>query len=569
MGHISQRKGGPDFVQPMSPADTTNHRLWFNNITDQMQIGDGRGWGAVPIPPVLQITAPTAGDVWNHAAALITLSGTVVAGDNPLSTIQYFVEGANPSEGVCVDNGNGTWTLADLTVPAGVSRIIIRALDNKGYFGTDVLTITVSDLENPVVNIDTPTSSADGALNVFTTSIEGVAEDDVAITALTYAVTGATNLSGACIYDAETKRFSTGALTFTAGQSVIIITATDAAAKTGADSLTLSIDTQNPICTITSPTTSPLFETNQGSVTVGGTAADNGAIDRVEYAVTGATTLNGTAIGTSVWQFNLTLNEGAHTIAVTAYDMAGNAHTDTLSIVYSLVADLGNINITADTLNVDLRQKLLDAGWNGTEEAVATVTVKAGVKVGSTLTSTPAIITGDLTNATVTLVIEAGAYVVGHGGSGGYQIGGAGGAGGPAIQATSTLTIDNLGTIGGGGGGGGWGESGTSGSIEAGGGGGGGAGYVPGNGGNPYPGLNPGIVGTLTAGGNGGPGRTFDLGVTGAGGKGGSLGAAGSAGLTGTYPGVGPWGGGARGAYLTGSVNVTWTNTGQRLGSVS
>jgi hypothetical protein len=142
-----------------------------------------------------------------------------------------------------------------------------------------------------------------------------------------------------------------------------------------------------------------------------------------------------------------------------------------------------SIEIDADTNNVNMRT-LYNAlfGTPPPGERV-TVTVLAGVTVGSSDPSLPAMDTGDWPQGIdLNLIIQATARILGAGGDGGDDITPtAGGDGGTALRAAAPLVIVNNGTIGGGGGGGGGALS-IDGPVTARARGGGGAGRVAGDG---------------------------------------------------------------------------------------
>lgn len=252
-----------------------------------------------------------------------------------------------------------------------------------------------------------------------------------------------------------------------------------------------------------------------------------------------------------------------------------------------------NLPIAADTNNYSMYTAALAGGWDGVVPINLTVTISAGVVVGSTSTSTPALKDTDVewpAGSIITLVNNG--TIAGCGGNGrsantGFGIyqtpGQPGYAGGPALRCNSNkLRVANYGTIGGGGGGGGagggahdpsWGDSPA-------GGGGGGAGRSIGTAGAGAPGQDhpnstAGSVGTLTTGGAGGTGQTgAPSGAYGGnGGKGGDLGYAGNAGGNGGAGGDGGpmagGAGGAAGAAVVGNAAITWLVTGTRLGSLT
>ena len=176
-----------------------------------------------------------------------------------------------------------------------------------------------------------------------------------------------------------------------------------------------------------------------------------------------------------------------------------------------MAAYVWNYTISANTMNFNLRNTAVAAGWNQSAPLVATITVNGGIVVGSSSTSAFAFITGSSFPAGSTLRLNNNGWIVGAGGAGGdYSNIGAGG--GPALQALNPIIIYNAGTIGGGGGGGGGGAMFTRG--------GGGAGYTAGVG---YK-----YSGTLNTGGSNMVSGTWYSGA------GGNLGAAGGAGNSGS-----------------------------------
>lgn len=223
-----------------------------------------------------------------------------------------------------------------------------------------------------------------------------------------------------------------------------------------------------------------------------------------------------------------------------------------------------NRTISANTQNYNVKTLAATAGWNQQQQLSSTITVNGGIAIGSTSTATYGFDTGSVfpSGTALALTINSTGYVVGAGGNGGGGTGGLGGGGGNALRAQQSISITNNGTIGGGGGGG-------AGAGAAGGGGGGGAGFTAGAGGGGTDGFAPssnGGAGTLTAGGGGGTGYTTvyggGVGASGAnGGAGGALGAVGNAG-------VGNANNAAAGAAVVGNANITWVNTGTRLGAI-
>jgi hypothetical protein len=200
-----------------------------------------------------------------------------------------------------------------------------------------------------------------------------------------------------------------------------------------------------------------------------------------------------------------------------------------------------DVLISVDQYNVVLATLAQDNGWNGTGRYFGRFIVMPGIKIGST-TAYPAVAlkTGVFpAGSQISLLISAGAYVVGAGGNFAERSSGVVNSGGHAITAESAITIDNQGVIGGGGGVGGN-------SVYYGGG--GGAGFLPGPGAAEQTSGSP---GTLTTGGAG----------AGNAGRGGDLGKNGSPGDRGAY--------GLAGKAIIGNTNITWINQGDIRGAIT
>lgn len=236
--------------------------------------------------------------------------------------------------------------------------------------------------------------------------------------------------------------------------------------------------------------------------------------------------------------------------------------------------------ISSNTLNYNLRAAAVAAGWDQRVRLKATVTINAGVYVGSSSTATPAFDTGVKFPAKSELTLINNGSILGRGGDGGRgesedNLHTPGLPGGPALLAQHALRVSNLGVIGGGGGGGGGGAGEWYDTLdEAGGGGGGGRGYSGGAAGtagmssNNFP-PGPSSAGTPTAAGLGGTTEE-----SGSGGNGGDLGASGSTGgyaVTAVADNL--WArygkpGGAGGAAVINNGYITWTVVGTRLGAL-
>lgn len=237
-------------------------------------------------------------------------------------------------------------------------------------------------------------------------------------------------------------------------------------------------------------------------------------------------------------------------------------------ILHDAAAFVLDVILSSDTSNFDLRSRAITAGWDQRRPLIANIKVNSGIVVSANSTAVYAFDTGTTAYpAGSRLTVDSqGGYVIGMGGAGGA--GGNGGAGqngapgGPAVRVNLPTTWNNLsGFIGGGGGGGAGGDgySGKSSSNTGGGGGGGRTGRTNSGAGSPNGGA-----GSFSGPGSGGPGGgpTGDVGISAQ--NGGDGGGWGSAGNT-----AGSRSPGAAGAAIVGNSNITWTNTGTRLGAIT
>jgi hypothetical protein len=93
-------------------------------------------------------------------------------------------------------------------------------------------------------------------------------------------------------------------------------------------------DTAPPTVGITFPTDAQEAVSTEAQVNLSGEADDDRAVTRVDWASNRGG--SGTATGTRAWWANgIALQPGVNVLTVTAYDEAGNARSDTLSLTYT------------------------------------------------------------------------------------------------------------------------------------------------------------------------------------------------------------------------------------------
>jgi len=320
-----------------NPGDLTDGQTVTATATDPAGNTSLPGSGVVSA----DITAPVVAldDVLTNDSTP-ALTGTV---NDPTATVVVTVDGTDYP---AVNNGDGTWTLADNTLPAltdGPHTITVTATDPAGNAGTDTAVVTV-DTSIPVVSLD------DVVTNDTTPALTGAINDPTA--------TVVVNVDG-IDYPATNNGDGTWSLAdntlpaLTDGPHTVTVTATDPAGNIATDTATLTIDTvpADLIGAITIPEdlngdgilnadelgTDGSFN---AQVALGPDAIDGTVVNvnGVNYTVTAADITNGfitAAIPVT--------GEGPVTIHAEAVDAQGNLD----------VAD-ADVTVTVDTLPADL-----------------------------------------------------------------------------------------------------------------------------------------------------------------------------------------------------------------------
>ncbi|WP_461949654.1 BapA/Bap/LapF family large adhesin [Acinetobacter baumannii] len=305
---------------------------------------DPAGNTSGPATAVVDAVAPTVAldDVLTNDSTP-ALTGTV---NDPTATVVVNVDGTDYP---AVNNGDGTWTLADNTLPAltdGPHTITVTATDPAGNAGTDTAVVTIdttapnAPVIDPINATDPVTGTAEAGSTVTVTYPDGTTATVVAGTDGTWSVPNPGNL-----VDGDT----------------VTATATDPAGNTSLPGTgTVSADITAPVVALDD------VLTNDSTPALTGTVNDPTAtvvvnVDGVDYPAVN----NGDGTWTLADNTLPTLADGPHTITVTATDPAGNAGTDTAVVTIDTTAPnapvLDPINATDPV--------------TGTAEAGSTVTV--------------------------------------------------------------------------------------------------------------------------------------------------------------------------------------------------
>uniref|UniRef100_UPI003892A471 Ig-like domain-containing protein n=1 Tax=Acinetobacter baumannii TaxID=470 RepID=UPI003892A471 len=244
------------------------------------------------------------------------LTGTV---NDPTATVVVNVDGVDYP---AVNNGDGTWTLADNTLPAltdGPHTITVTATDAAGNVGNDTAVVTIDTVApnapvlDPINATDPVSGQAEPGSTVTVTYPDGTTATVVAGTDGSWSVPNPGNL-----VDGDT----------------VTATATDPAGNTSLPGTgTVSADITAPVVALDD------VLTNDSTPALTGTVNDPTAtvvvnVDGVDYPAVN----NGDGTWTLADNTLPTLADGPHTITVTATDAAGNVGNDTAVVTVDTTA---------------------------------------------------------------------------------------------------------------------------------------------------------------------------------------------------------------------------------------
>ncbi|MFG4282447.1 beta strand repeat-containing protein, partial [Acinetobacter baumannii] len=349
------------------------------------------------------------------------LTGTI---DDPTATVVVTVDGVDYP---AVNNGDGTWTLADNTLPVladGPHTVSVTATDVAGNVSTPVTGTVTVDATAPTLAITTDdlALAAGEDANITFTFSEAVAGFDVSdITVVGGTLTGLTttdNITWTAVFTPDGTGTAPSIAVADGSYTDVVGNLGTGDVLDGTDGFI--VDLVAPVVTFAD------VSTNDTTPALTGTIDDPTAtvvvtVDGVDYPAVN----NGDGTWTLADNTLPVLADGPHTVSVTATDVAGNVSTPVTGTV--------TVDATAPTLAITTDDLALAAGEDANitftfSEAVAGFDVSDITVVGGTLTGLTttdnitwtAVFTPDGTGTAPSIAVADGSYtdVVGNLGTG-------------------------------------------------------------------------------------------------------------------------------------------------------
>ncbi len=332
-----------------------------------------------------EVTTGSATNVTSTAAAL---NGTVNA--SGLSTTAWFEYGDTSGS---YAGSSATQSISgsdDTTVSFNVSGLSeaktyyyrLVAQNSVGTTYGSEMSFDTSDATAPTCSITinngaTYTNAASVTLSLSATDNVGVAGYYLSPNATAPSAADAewTSITSTASYSANV------AYTLSSGDDskTVYVWFKDAAgnvSNTASDAVTL--DMTAPMTTITSPTSSSTYTVTNGTISLGGLAADDtSGVDGVTWSNSKGG--SGAASGTTGWLISsITLSSGDNIITVTATDGAGNTQKSTITVTYGIAPKATTGSAANVTSNSAVLKGTVNAGGLST-----TVWFEYGVASGS------------------------------------------------------------------------------------------------------------------------------------------------------------------------------------------
>lgn len=292
------------------------------------------------VVPAVTITSPTTDTSYISTQGTLNLAGT--ATDNYyVKSVVWSIDGVG--SGNCTMGANNAWTVDNVPVPLGINHVVVTVTDKVGNTAADTLDV-INDNEPPTLSITILCSDSLYYITKNTINIGGTVTDNNLVESVTWS--SDKGKSGNCTQSGDNWTVNDIALSL--GSNVITVSATDNYNNTATKSITIVVDNINPQVSITSPTNTGNYSTNNTAINVSGVIVDATPIKSLlwknQTGNSGSCIING-----NHWSVaNVPLVLGSNTITITAIDSADNTGESVLNVNMDNVAPLVNITVPTD-----------------------------------------------------------------------------------------------------------------------------------------------------------------------------------------------------------------------------
>jgi hypothetical protein len=260
-------------------------------------------------PPTVQITSPSSNAV---ISGTINVAATVTPGTGAtISSVDLNVDGAL----VATDTTSPySWSLNTLSYTNAVHTLQVTATDNGGRKGSAQITVTVSNIANPTVDITSPVNGATVGGTIIV-SVTATASSGASISSVQMKV-------DSVLVGSDTSSpysFNLDTVPLPKGTHIVDVTALDNGGRQGTDQISITVNNDPPAVSFTSPAPGA---TLAGTATVSASAVAYAgrSISSVELRVDGASS-GIKSVAPYTWNLDTSVMlSGLHTLNLTCVD---------------------------------------------------------------------------------------------------------------------------------------------------------------------------------------------------------------------------------------------------------
>ena len=298
------------------------------------------------VSPTISITSPADGSAF--ASPSVTVSGTS-SDDVGVAKVELSTDAAN----WVLATGTTSWFFI-LNLMEGDHTIFARATDTFGNTATVSIAVTV-DATPPTLSIVSPATGAFVATNAVEATWSA-ADPTSGIDHFEVSLDGGTPVN---LPASATSHTFTGVAD---GAHTVDVLAVDLAGNTRLATVSFTVDATPPMLSVDSPASSETISSSSVEVTWTATDPTSG-IDHFEVSLDGGTPVVLPATATSHTFTGLA--DGAHTIAVKAFDVAANSQTESVGVTVDTT--LPSLSITSPVPGVIGGSSSVKVTWSAAD----------------------------------------------------------------------------------------------------------------------------------------------------------------------------------------------------------